>query len=310
MDLKNKIKKSLDEKYRESTVERIQSGIKNIFVNVFQTETFDKKLLYKFRIIKKYLETKEVASRKTLVANILSILKSEKSNKRIIERYERYFKKIVLDYEDESKYKEKTQKEKDNFVEWSYIEDLKNKYKGYVEKLKYPYSFKDMILFEKYLILELYTGIPPLRGEDYFNTKLEYDKENNYINLKTRILYLKKYKTSDKYGKRRIKIPLHINKLLKKWFYIQKGYNKNLYNYWLLPKISSELKENINSKGFSKMMSEIFKPKKISSVLLRKMYISKELSDPDITPFERKRIAKIMGHSLEMQEFIYSKYRK
>lgn len=312
--LPEEVIKSLEKKYRPSTIKTMNNNIKRIFLNALKSEKYRTEDLYEIDKIKPYLSEQSLGMRKTLTANILGLLKLQtkpKTPKKIVKSWEKYFDEICKEYADKSKYKESSEKEKQNHMSMDEIRDILKVYESDAKKIddKTELRMSDMITYEKFIILYLYTTLPPLRSEDYYNMLLTISKKNNYINLKSKIMYIKVYKTSKTYGTRKIKLSKELVNILSKWLELQKRFNKDLDIYYLMPTISSNLARPQSQQGFTDLLNRIFHPKKISSSMLRKIYIS-ELIDKELSPEERKDITKIMGHSLEMQEFIYSRFSK
>lgn len=306
------VKKTLEKKYRPSTIRTMDNNIKRIFINALKTEKYNTKELYEVDKIKSYLGEQGLGIRKTLVANILGLLKLQtkpKTPKKILTKWEKYFDEICKEYADKSKYKESSEKEVKNHMSMDEIRGLLESYEDNIKNIEEKEELKtrDMITYEKYIVLLLYTTLPPLRSEDYYKMLLTISKKENYINLKTGIMYVKVYKTSKTYGTRKINLPKKIVETLKKWVELQKKFNRELETVYLMPTIGSKLTKPQSQQGFTDLLNRIFKPKKISSSMLRKIYIS-EMIDKRLSPEERKKITKIMGHSLEMQEFIYSRF--
>jgi len=64
----------------------------------------------------------------------------------------------------------------------------------------------------------------------------------------------------------------------------------------------------LTQQAFTGLLNRIFAPHKVSSSMLRKIYISSFLnSNPSVK--QRKELAKIMGHQIGLQEFVYSRFR-
>ena len=309
---------TLEKKYRPSTIKTMSNNIKRIFKDALKKEEYDTKDLYEIDKIKPYLWEQGIGMRKTLIANILGLLKLQKkpkTPKKILTKWEKYFDDVCKEYADKSKYRESTEKEIENHMPMEEIRRIRDTYGEGVEKIekrdkKYePLRPSDMITYEKWIVLQLYTTLPPLRSEDYYKMLMTVSKKENYVNLKTKVMYIKVYKTSKTYGTRKIKLTKELTDILKGWEKIQREYNPELEQVYLMPNVKSKLTKPQSQQSFTDMLNRIFWPKKISSSMLRKIYIS-ELIDKELTPDERKKITKIMGHSLEMQEFIYSRFSK
>ena len=308
----DKLKKSLTNKYRESTIKTMENNIKRVNKHALDKTEFVEKDLHKIDIIKPYLEEQGLGIKKTLIANIIGVLKHTipKTPKKVLTKWEKYFNDVCKVYADKTKYKESSEKDKENHMSMNEIMEIFNKYKDGVKGItedKHELKPSEITMYEKYIILYLYTTLPPLRSEDYYKMLLTISKKDNYINLKTGIMYIKHYKTSKTYGTRKIKLPKDLVEVLRRWYKIQKKFNEKLEKVYLIPIVKTKLESSQSQQGFTDLLNRIFYPKKISSSMLRKIYVS-EILDKNLSPDERKKLTKVMGHSLEMQEFIYSRF--
>ena len=108
---------------------------------------------------------------------------------------------------------------------------------------------------------------------------------------------MNQYKTDKTYGQKIIDIPSHILKLIERWM----KYNKSGF---LL--INIRQSDPMTKNGLTKYINKIFKPKKVSTTILRKVY----LSDKYPVVYDRKDMkndAYVMGHSIDTQQGIYTK---
>ena len=161
----------------------------------------------------------------------------------------------------------------------------------------------------QYLILCLYTYLPPLRGQDFFNTRVyEHlrdveDEENNYIVLSKKKLYIKKYKTENTYGARIIDLP---DVLVDEITYFTQNTGSNI----LIPKLvdyPNNVDKFISSKVFTETLNATF-GKKVSSSMLRKMYVSENIDK--LNGKQRKELSKIMAHNTSTQVINYTRFNK
>ena len=87
------------------------------------------------------------------------------------------------------------------------------KYKKLVNK--FP---EDIEILKRYVVLNLYHLIPPLRS-DFANLLVDpdtpFDNKHNYIFLKTKKLVLNEYKTFRKYGQKTIDLPTKLIKIIR-----------------------------------------------------------------------------------------------
>jgi len=186
-----------------------------------------------------------------------------------------------------------SKKEKDNRIEISEIEAMRDEYK---EKLTDKFKTCDMY----YLLCSLYTYIPPLRSQDYYSSVIktettDTDKEN-YYDIETKKLVLNKYKTSTVHGKRIIDIPDVLAEIIKNF------HDKSDSPYLICTRTGSQLDSN----SFQKSVKRCLKHS-VSSSMMRKIFISSKI-DSGMTATERQENARIMGHSVNTQQGLYSKF--
>ena len=305
-------------KYKESSIKTFMTNIKRILVEGYNETRYTIEPFLDFGTTKAYIESMDKLSmQKSMTAAILAILKAEnRIPKVLINDYTALFKKLAKKADEYSKYKGKTLEEEANWISWKKVKNKFDYYKLLVENTNYSNGIEtpieDKYLFMKYLILMLYTRIPPLRGEEYLNAyilsvkdKKSYDKileltDKNIMDINNKMFIAGRYKTCQKYGVRKIKVPNEVIETIKEWMKL----SGSLY---LLPSLKDNPpKEPMKQVAFTDTLVRIFKPHRISTSMLRKIYITyrlKRLKDPK----KRKELAYIMGHSLEMQEFIYKK---
>ena len=275
------------------------SNIRKVFKEVFDNDV-NIKHLNKFAKVKKYLETLTPATRKNVMTAIIVLLKAFDTKKGKIKKYETYFEKLINDFENNYDNQTKSTKETKN---WITQEQLNNKIKQLKKKIekydmtKLTKANEDII--QQHLVLMLYTKIPPLRN-DYAQMKVYHSKEvdkENCINLKKKQILLNDYKTSKTYGEKQIDIPNPVIVIIKRWINVTE-------NEYLLINIRDQ--NPMTKNGLTKYLNKIFKPKKVSTTLLRKLYLSEKY--PVIHDRkDMKKDAYVMGHSLSTQQGIYRK---
>lgn len=297
-DIKKTIQKARSN-IKENSLNAYLSNIRKVFKEVFDND-IDIKHFNKFVKVKKYLETLTPSTRKNVMTAIMVLLKAFDTKKSTLNKYEKYFEELINDYE--NNYDKQTKSEKEN-KNWIAQEELQNKIKELEDKInkydmsKLTKSQEDII--QQHLLLLLYTEIPPMRN-DYAQMKVYHEKElkgENYIHLKKKVIILNKYKTSKTYGEKEIEIPDKIIKLIKRWIDITE-------NEYLLINIRD--RNPMTNNGLTKYLNKIFKPKKVSTTLLRKLYLSEKYPVVHDRK-DMKKDAYIMGHSLDTQQGIYRK---
>jgi len=209
------------------------------------------------------------------------------------------------------KYMTKQQEQKKNIKEdenWVNINDLK-KIPDYWKR-KFQKSTKDKKINSlKWLVASLYmTGnyLPPERGNIYIKmkyskTKPDDDEFNYFVDGNKKELFLNDFKTVKALGKKVFKIPKN-SKILK----ALNAYR--LYNTSEYLLINPKNNKPFTSPRFTEFLQTVFEPtgKKVSSVLLRKIFISDFYKD-DKSLKTRKKIADKMLHSSDVAQSIYEK---
>ena len=199
----------------------------------------------------------------------------------------------VRDLNNMSLYAEPTQKELDNKIDIKYVIQKRDEYKS---KLTDKFHTRDAY----YLLLSLYTYLPPLRSEDYYNTIIKDDNTNvdndNYYDIENRKLVLNNYKTYATHGQRVINIPNDLASI------IEQFHNKSKSNYLICSRTGGKFESCSINNMFQRCLD-----KKVSSAMLRKCFVSNSL-DSNINAKERISNAKIMAHTMGVHNSIYSRF--
>lgn len=243
--------------------------------------------------------TRNVSTKKNYITAYIIFLRALKVEGLKITEYEDIHKTLSIEQEEGYLDNVKSDKDKDNWLDME----------GIIAKREQLIS-SEGLAYQNYLILSLYTLLPPLRN-DYANILIREnmkgncddieDKTHNYISIKTSQLLLCDYKTSKHYGVKSIDIPQELMKIITQWITIKKGLN--IKNDYLL--INSKL-EKMSKNNLTKVINKIFHPKKISTTLLRKIYLSHKY--PVTNTFrEMQNDSYVMGHSIETARKVYAK---
>lgn len=205
-------------------------------------------------------------------------------------------KKKINEYNENNVLIKANVKETENYMSMEEIEKKRDEIKKTLTKY---FTLNDIY----YVLLSLYTYLPPLRSEDYCRTVLCFNKEENpeeyisYLCLKSKKLHIAQGKTFGKHGERIIDVPDELVYTLK-MFKI-----KSNSKYVICAKNGSR----VSSAYFTKLFNEAT-GKKISSSMMRKIYVSDEIIDKNKKAVDRIKTAKIMGHSVGTQTNSYGKF--
>jgi hypothetical protein len=218
------------------------------------------------------------------------------------------YKKEKLDnqirYMTRQQEQEKNIKENENWVNITDLKKIPNYWKRQFEK-----STKDKKINSlKWLVASLYMTanyLPPERGNIYIKMKYTktYPNDNNnyFVDGNKKQLLLNDFKTIKALGKKVFNIPKN-SKILK----ALNAYR--LYNNTEYLLINPKNDKPFTSPRFTEFLQSVFKPtgKKISSVMLRKIYISDFYKD-DKKIKTRRKLANKMLHSSSTAQSIYEK---
>lgn len=224
--------------------------------------------------------------RKTKLAVLVSLF-SDKPNLKHMDTVKELMLKDANEYNSNLRNQEKTEKQKNNWMEW---EDIKKIYED-LYKRNFPLLKKKALKKSEWMdvlnltLLSLYVLQAPRRSQDYTLMKIRnYDPEqDNFYNKKN--FTFQKYKTSKKYGEQTVKVSPRLNTILKLW------YKLNPHDYLLATYGGKPLSVS----RVALLLNRIFE-KNISTSMIRHVYLSSLYKDvPALKQMDQT--ATEMGHS-------------
>lgn len=270
--------------YKENSIKAFDGRIKNIYKYVMpdlMDEMFDKEDIRN--------NTNEI------IAFIMSL-----KNKKIAKLY-LYSLKAILSPHDFIPFKDITDSiSKYVSIKSQYTPASKSRQNKFItlENLRNQYIKMPKTYDLNYLLFSLYTYLPPLRLEDYYNLERKDNGKNNYIS-NTHII-LRKYKTVKTHGVRKIRIPSHLMLIIRKYM---KDYHHNKYV------IIDNFGDNITQTAMTQRLKRLLG---ISVHILRQIFTAEVKRYLQNNHSRRvkviKKLSYILGHSLATNEFIYSGY--
>lgn len=309
--------KILKPKIKDTSINSYLRNIKKISKELFNSDKPSINYFKDFDSVKKYVSLMtSIASQKNMITAILVLIKSYEISEDIIKLYIIFHKELSNSQEESYLDNIKTAREEKNWISRKDIQDKIYFLKNILDKWKSKKIDRKYIdLYQQYLVINLYTLLPPLRNDyvvakvikdiDFEKDETCIDKDFNYINLTTKRLLLCKYKTDKHYGIKTIDLPEELLNIILEWEIIKHSFYKEklTHNFLLLNTTNlSPMKYNT----LTKYINKIFIPKKISSTLLRKIYLSEKY--PVVTTYRDQAFdAMVMGHSLNTQKMVYSK---
>jgi integrase len=273
----------------ESSIKTYVSILSNLFYKAHErTEPIDLAFFKNEKRIMELLQEKSPTVRKTILAAIVVLNGKEHKH----EMLEKQMKDDAEESDRITATQTKSEKQKDNWIDYSEVKQLQNTYELEAMKLlngKGKLNNDEHELLTKYLILSMSSGVyfPPRRSE-MVTIKLEnIDKEkDNYIDLAKNQIVYNAYKTSKKYGEQRIEFPVAFKTILKKYLAKVKGQ----------PYLLQTNGKQMTPQQLTRELNAIF-GKRISTSMLRHIYLSDLYKDiPKLK--KMNEIAGDMAHSL------------
>lgn len=270
--------------------------VKSVFGGKIPTKDEIEKSLDKITI--GILSIENLGSRKTVLKGFLKVAKL------VIGADVKSFEPLtkgVKKTKDKQKIVPLTDDERKNLIEYSKLVELRDTFKT---KLKAKFTRDDA----KYLILCLFCKLPPMRCQDYRTSLLLDDdhgmtveelKAVNYIIMSSGRWIINDHKTKGTYQEKVIELDAEIVNLIKEF----KAKSKSDYL------ICTEEREQFEQANMSNWLTR-FIGKKISTTALRNIFVSEKMDDADYTEENAENNARIMGHSLETAEQVYSKFSR
>lgn len=205
---------------------------------------------------------------------------------------------------EETKQHEKSDKQEENWLTWEEVSKKKSELKEDVSQFHLnknitPSQFDKL---QRYVVLSLYTDIPPRRNADYLEMfvvkKLgkEYPKDKNYYDLSTHKFHFCVYKTAKSYGEQVEDVPAELQSVLAAYIKHHPLAKTKVKEYRLLVKPDGGNLNSVNA--ITRILNKIF-GKKIGSSMLRHIYLSSKYGN---TSNDMEETAKAMAHSVSQQK--------
>ena len=294
---------------KDSTIKMYVSNLMKL-MKLFEKDNL--KFLNKPQDISDKLSDLHYTTQRNYYNAIIVYLMSIEEDEDILKEYNDLRDDLNKKYEDEQATGTISDKQKDNFVDISevnkMIEKMAEEIKEKKIKKKEDLTAKDKALLQVYIIYNIYTRIPlrnDISGMEVIN-KRAYNKlsesekkEKNFlvINKNKMFFVINKFKTQSKYQELNIDIPKDLEKLLRLYIRI------NGMGVLFKSSTGKPLSRNALSQLLIKT-SKKYMGKSISTTMLRKIYLSSKYAK---VKEEMEKDAKVMGHSVGMQQSVYVK---
>lgn len=256
-----------------------------------------------------------------IIILLLALNHDEKYND-LISEYQKRRDVLNSEYEKNQTDGKISDKQKSNFAEYEEIENMiktmENEIKSKGLKKKPELSGKEKELLMVYTIYNFLIRIPTrndmagqiLINKSSYNKLTEDDKkERNYLvkNKNSMFGVYNEYKTSKKYGEKKIDIPKDLEKILN--LYIRKT-GKKTGDILFTSSTGNPLSRNAISQLLLKTSKKYLNGKSVSTTLMRKIVASHHFgSDSEYGKLKQKQeeLADKMGHDTETMEKVYIK---
>jgi len=211
--------------------------------------------------------------------------------------YHSYMMDNIEKYNTETNTQTKNDKQKDNWLSTEQIQTIYDQMETNVKPLwkKKDLTTKEILKMQDFVILSLFTLIPPRRAMDYIEFKINNINTNKDNYIKGTNLVFNTFKTSKQKGQQTIKIPKQLKSILTK--YIKLISDKSDYLLF------NNKYEQLSTPNFTLRLNKIFGNKKVSVNMLRHIYLSEKHAD---NLKEMKEDFAKMGSSLQ-QSNVYIK---
>ena len=189
----------------------------------------------------------------------------------------------------------KTRKQEENWMPWEHVMDIHDELKSKVTDFDREAVGKSLIkrrLWSMYVLLSMYVLAPPRRNKDYMLMKSGANDDDNFNWYDGESVFFNTFKTVKTYGAEKFAVSKALKAVLDRnieLFDVKDG------EYLLRNEDGNQV---ISSSGITKQLNRIFAPKKISSSMLRHIYLTSKYAD---VKEEMAEDAKAMGHSVNMQ---------
>jgi integrase len=254
------------------------------------------------------------STKKTLLASIVSVLGMYKTKRNYGKLYD-YYQGLMNEKKKEMDAKPKNvrnEKQEKHWISWDSVkeklENLKDAVEDFRTKRTISTSQRQKLL--EYLLLSLFTRIPPRRNQDYAQMYVvkkatgDLPEDKNYYVIDDKKLIFNKYKTAKTYGQQTIDISKNRDLLDALNLYVRhhvsrpSRWGKNSM-FPLLVKGDGSPLSSVN--GITRLLHKIL-GKNVGASMLRHIYLTSKYGDE---LEDMKRDATAMGHSLaEQKEYI------
>ena len=306
---------------KENSVKQYETHL-NKLKKIYESDNYDF-LSFPESVAEKLKDKHYTSQRNSYNAIIILLLALNHDDKynELIEKYQKIRDSLNNKYDEDQSKGKISDKQKANFAEFSEIEGMIKKMENQIKeqglKKKEILTGKEKELLMVYTIFSFLIQIPTrndmsgqlLISKSQYNKLTEEDKKNNNYLVKNKNsmtgIY-NEYKTSKKYGEKKIDIPKNLEKILN--MYIRKT-GKKYGDPLFVSSTGKELSRNAISQLLLKTTKKYLN-KNISTTLMRKIVASHHFGEgTEFAKLKEKQedLANKMGHSVAVMDKVYIK---
>ena len=310
---------------KTNTIKQYETHL-NKLKKIFESDDWD--FLSDPEKVAEKLADKAYTSRRNSYNAVIVLLMALNHDERydeLISKYDKMRNELNSQYDTEMASGKISDKQKANFAEYEEIEkmisDMENEIKSKGLKKKETITGKEKELFMVWTIYNFLIRIPTrndmsgqrLISKTMYNKLTEDDKKNNNYLVKSKnnmVGIYNEYKTSKKYGEKKIDIPKDLEKILN--VYIKKAGIKN-GDVLFTSSTGKELSRNAISQLLMKTSKKYLNGKSVSTTIMRKVVASHHFGEG--TEFaklkeQQEELAEKMGHSVDVMNKVYIKEKQ
>lgn len=271
-----------------SSITTYASILKNLYKKVFGDGEIDMEKFNQSDKVLDYLKNVPANKRKTILSSLVVITDKKPYRDLMLED--------VRDYNKEIHKQEKTEEQKESWVNANQVKDILNELKTNSDLLykKKNLTLGDLQEIQSYIIMCLLGGvyIPPRRSKDFVDFKIKNIDKTKHNYLDKNKMVFNSYKTAKTYGQQVVEIPVQLKNILAKWIKI------NPTEYLLFDSNMNKL----SSVKLNQRLNKIFGEKKVGVNQLRHTYLTDKYAHTIQQKDEIKETMGEMGSSSNMLE--------
>ena len=310
---------------RDSSLSLYKRHLNKLAMDITGKEYENQKFLKtKVDEIVKYLNDKTNSVRRNFAASIMVALSPTQKNSPTDEYrkpYEVYAKLLTegqANYMHSKKDNKMNSKEEENWMDFNEVVSLRDNLLKRLKREGISLTTKDISksnfdLLQQYLVLSLYTMLPPRRNEyatmKVINKKQYTELDNTELKNNNYLVNLSKVNKLFSYGSESVKskiegvhttvnVPKDLNTVLNLWLHFNQSEN-------LL--VTQQGGLGLTKNQLTLLLNRIFKPKMVSTSMLRKIYLTNMFGDEGQRNSKKEKIAEQMNNSVGVQQQIYVK---